>query len=390
MKNFVIAPDSFKGTMEADEVCRIIASSILKYIPTASIRSIPMADGGEGMVNTYLGLLGGIQVPATVTGPMGKPVQCYYGLLPDGVAVMEMASCSGLLLVNGAPDPLHATTRGVGELLAHAASKGVKKVLLGIGGSATNDCGLGMAAALGFRFLDAQGHEVNPLPVHFHRIAAIVPPKQPLPLTVTVASDVSNPLCGPNGATYTFGKQKGVSPEQMPCLDQEFSRIADLIAHDIGVFVRDLPGAGAAGGLGAALVAFLHAELRPGVEMVLDAVGFDELLHSADLVFTGEGRIDWQSAAGKVPVGVAKRARAAGVPCVALCGSVGPNAEVVYNYGITAIFSAIMDTADFAKIQETCRDDLRILTDSVMRLLVTKGIDAFTPSGLFAAQTQDI
>lgn len=371
MCNFVIAPDSFKGTMEADEVCQIIADSILKYIPNAAIRAIPLADGGEGMVDTYLKLLGGVQVPACVTGPMGAPVECYYGILPDGTAVMEMASCAGLPLVTGQAEPLCATTRGVGELLADANSRGIQNVLLGIGGSATNDCGLGMAAALGFRFLGENGVEIDPIPRHFDCITAIQPPAVMLHMSITVACDVSNPLCGPQGATYTFGKQKGVAPEQMPKLDRSLSRIADMIERDIGVSVRDIPGAGAAGGLGAALVAFLGAELRSGVELVLDAVGFDALLQNTDLVFTGEGRIDWQSVAGKVPVGVARRAKAAGIPCVALCGSVGPNAELVYNHGITAFFSSVLDTSDFSAVQKNCRENLRILSEAVVRLLVT-------------------
>ncbi len=369
IRQIVIAPDSFKGTMEASQVCQIIQGSARQYFPDAAVRCIPMADGGEGMVDAYLKLLGGRKVLLSVQGLQGRPVACYYGILPDGTAVMEMAACAGLPLLDGALDPMHTTTYGVGEMLLHAERNGVRRVLLGIGGSATVDCGLGMAAALGYRFLNKDGAAVEAVTCHMAEIAAIVPPARKPALDIIAACDVDNPLCGETGAIYTFGKQKGISEEMMPEMDARMKHFARVLTRHTGVEVLDVPGAGAAGGMGAALLAFLHAKLQPGVELLLDAVGFDSLLQQTDIVFTGEGRIDWQSARGKVPVGVARRAQAAGVPCIALCGSVGEGAEQVFQLGITAVFSAIGEVCDFAQVKKNCARDLRLLSDSVMRLL---------------------
>lgn len=369
IKQVIIAPDSFKGTMEAAQVCRIIQASVRNYFPAAAVRCIPMADGGEGMVDAYLGLLGGRKVFLTVQGLQGRPVACHYGILPDGTAVMEMAACAGLPLLDGALDPMHTTTYGVGEMLLHAERNGIRRVLLGIGGSATVDCGLGMAAALGYRFLDKNGAQVEAVTCHMADIASIIVPDRKPKLDIIAACDVDNPLCGETGAIYTFGKQKGISEEMMPQMDAQMKRFARIIAKQTGVNVLDVLGAGAAGGMGAALLAFLNAKLKPGVELLLDAVGFDSLLKETDIVFTGEGRIDWQSTRGKVPVGVARRAQAAGVPCIALCGSVGEGAEQVYDCGVTAVFSSVGEICDFEHVKKHCAENLRMLSDAVMRVL---------------------
>ena len=271
IRQIVIAPDSFKGTMEASQVCRIIQGSARQYFPDAAVRCIPMADGGEGMVDAYLKLLGGRKVLLSVQGLQGRPVACYYGILPDGTAVMEMAACAGLPLLDGALDPMHTTTYGVGEMLLHAEHNGVRRVLLGIGGSATVDCGLGMAAALGYRFLNKDGAAVEAVTCHMAEIAAIVPPARKPALDIIAACDVDNPLCGETGAIYTFGKQKGISEEMMPEMDARMKHFAQVLTRHTGVEVLDVPGAGAAGGMGAALLAFLHAKLQPGVELLLDA-----------------------------------------------------------------------------------------------------------------------
>lgn len=310
----------------------------------------------------------------TVQGLQGRPVACHYGILPDGTAVMEMAACAGLPLLDGALDPMHTTTYGVGEMLLHAERNGIRRVLLGIGGSATVDCGLGMAAALGYRFLDKNGAQVEAITCHMADIASIIVPDRKPKLDIIAACDVDNPLCGETGAIYTFGKQKGISEEMMPQMDAQMKRFARIIAKQTGVNVLDVPGAGAAGGMGAALLAFLNAKLKPGVELLLDAVGFDSLLKETDIVFTGEGRIDWQSIRGKVPVGVARRAQAAGVPCIALCGSVGEGAEQVFQKGVTAIFSAIGEACDFSQVKKNCIRDLKLLSDSVMRLLAAGSV----------------
>lgn len=369
MKRILLAPDSFKGTMSAPEICALQREVIGRLLPEAEVRAIPMADGGEGMAEAYFRLLGGERIAVSVTGPQGRPVEAAYTILPVGSAVIEMAAAAGLPLMGEARTPLTATTRGVGELLLDASGRGVKKVLLGLGGSATNDCGVGMAAALGFRFLDGGGAELEPLAGNLARIEEILPPQTLPDLCVTAACDVDNPLTGPQGATAVFGPQKGVTPELQPELEAGMAHMGVLLERLTGRPVTCLPGSGAAGGLGAAVTAFLGGSLRPGIELLLDAAGFDGLLESADLVLTGEGRIDGQSAHGKVPAGVGLRCKAKGVPCAALCGSVGPGAEAVYDCGITAIFSAVRGVTTFPEIQRTCREDMAFLTESVIRLL---------------------
>ena len=373
---FVLAPDSFKGTMDATEVCAIWAGAVEMHFPGAQVVEIPMADGGEGMVEACLRAApeGGERRSARVCGPMGAPVEAAFGWMRDGSAVMEMAACAGLPMMEGRLDPLHATTRGVGEMLLHAEGLGARRVLMGIGGSATNDGGIGMAAALGYRFLDASGAGLEPLAENLGRIARIQRPERLPDLEIVVACDVDNPLCGPEGATRVFGPQKGVRGETLDALDAGLENLASVMKRDLGANVRDLPGAGAAGGLGAGLVAFLGGRLCAGVEVLLDAAHFDEAASGASLVITGEGRIDGQSVRGKVPVGVARRARRQGVPCIALCGSIGDGVEAVYEEGIDAVFSAVRGAADFASIRESCREDMRLLADAALRLWRVKAM----------------
>ena len=324
-KRFVLAPDSFKGTLEAAEVCEILAAAIRAEVPDAQIAAIPMTDGGEGMTAAYLRLVGGTRVELDVTGPLGAPVRGFYGMLDDGSAVIEMAVAAGLPLAGDVRDPLRATTWGVGELIRHAAAQGARRILLGLGGSATNDMGAGMAAALGWRFLDEDGAELAPLAENLNKVARILPPDE--------------------------------------------QRVSGMLEEMLGVPLQNVPGSGAAGGMGAGVLAFLGGTLKPGIEMLLDAVDFDAQLKTADVVFTGEGCMDWQSANGKVPMGVGMRCKRAGVPCIALCGSLGEGAEGMYGCGVTACFSAIRGETDFSRIRETCRDDLDRLTRSVVRLM---------------------
>ena len=370
MKRFIIAPDSFKGTMDASAVCTVIGDAIRRHIPAAHITSVPLADGGEGMVDSYIRLLGGQRIHAMVSDPYGMPIEVAYGLLTDGSVVMEMAACAGLTLIRGEPDPMRASTRGVGEMLLHAHARGLHRVLMGIGGSATNDCGLGMAAALGYRFYDQAGKPVAPYACNLGGIVRIEKPSELPPLQIVVACDVTNPLCGENGATYVFGRQKGLSDGQLAELDGAMAHFADVIEKDLGLDIRNLKGAGAAGGLGAALVAFLGARLESGIDLILDAINFDALIADADLIITGEGRIDGQSVTGKVPVGVGLRAKRSNIPCLALCGSIGPRAELVYDFGITSVYSAIRDVTTFEEVRKTCAEDLGFLADSVVRTLL--------------------
>ena len=371
MKKVILAPDSFKGTMTAREICGIISREVKICMPEAEVLCIPMSDGGEGMSESYVSLIGGERKTKEVTGPLGWFVDAEYGILPDGTAVMEMASCSGLPLTKGNLQPLHATTWGVGELMMHILGQGSSRFLVGLGGSATNDGGIGMAHALGYRFYDRDGAQLAPYAWNLARVERIVPPAVMPPLRVTAACDVNNPLCGPRGAVAVFGPQKGLKPEQIGPHDAAMAHFAAVIKRELGKDVKDVPGAGAAGGLGAGMLAFLDAELKPGIEMLLDSVGFDEMLEDASLVITGEGRLDGQSLAGKVPVGVARRAKAKGVPCIALCGCIGPGAEQVKGCGIDAFYASSDGSRSFAEIQKTCREDLAALAARVLRAHLT-------------------
>ncbi len=359
MKKFLLAPDSFKGTLTASEVCEIEKSAILEVYPDASVVCVPMADGGEGMAESYRLMLGGEKIIRRVTGPLGDPVDAGYTMLPGGMAVMEMAAAAGLPLTGGRRCPLRASTFGVGEMLLDARGRRAAEVLLGLGGSATNDCGIGMAAALGYRFLDSAGRVVEPLAANLGRIDRIVPPESDLNLRVTAACDVNNPLLGPEGATYVFGPQKGVTEDVRPLLEAAMARFSKVLEQTFRGFDPYMPGTGAAGGMGAAVSVFLNASLEPGIDMLLDAIGFDRLAGEADIIVTGEGRMDAQSLRGKVSSGVGFRAMKAGRPCFAICGSLGKGAELLSACGITASYAASEDGRPFDDIAKTCREDLR-------------------------------
>lgn len=367
MKKIILAPDSFKGTLSADEVCAIVKAEIEKLDPSAEVISIPMSDGGEGMVFSYLRSFGGEERSALVCGPEGTPVSCPYGILPDGTAVVEMAGCAGLPQMIHGLDPLGATTRGLGELLRLLESEGVKKVLLGLGGSATNDCGIGMAGALGWIFLDKDNNKLEPYAYNLDKVEKIVPPKHPLTLQITAACDVKNPLCGPDGAAAVFGPQKGLKIEQILPHDEAMSHFADVIRRELGSDVKDLPGAGAAGGLGAGVTAFCDAVLKPGISMLLDAAHFDDLIKNADLVITGEGRLDWQSAEGKVPSGVGERCALSGVLCIALCGCLGRDAQKILGHGVSEYYPASEPGRSMEELKKTCRGDLSSLAARVLK-----------------------
>lgn len=366
MKRVIIAPDSFKGTMTALEVSEIIEQTVRRYRPDLLVSKIPMSDGGEGMAESYISQIGGEMKSAFVTGPAGKKVECRYGILPDKTAVMEMAACAGLSLMNGELRPLHATTYGVGEMVNIISSQGCRKLLMGLGGSATNDCGIGMAAALGYRFFDADGSMLEPFAYNLSKVECIVKPKRLPYITVTAACDVDSPLCGERGSCAVFGPQKGLNKEQIPAHDAAMRHFAEVIKRDLGVDAALLPGSGAAGGLGMGVRAFLNAELAQGIELLLDSVGIDELLKNTVLVITGEGRIDGQSAAGKVPVGVGQRAKRAGVPCIALCGCIGENADEVLKYGIDAYYASSNTERSFEDIKANCFADMAHLADMVL------------------------
>jgi glycerate kinase len=340
----VLAPDKFKGSLAAPDVCRAMARGVASACPEATLDLVPMADGGEGTVEALVDATGGTFHQCSVTGPLGIPVSARFGILGDGTtAVLEMAAASGLVLVpHELRDPLVATTRATGELLRAALDLGAGSIILGIGGSATNDGGAGMAQALGVRLLDESGAELPPggaALARLDRIDASGLDPRLAKTSIRVACDVANPLCGATGASAVYGPQKGATPAMVAQLDAALDRLARIIRRDLGLDVADLPGAGAAGGLGAGLVAFAGGKLTPGVELVIDAIKLRERLNGATLCLTGEGSLDASSAFGKTPVGVARLARELGVPCLALAGMIGPGAEDVLAQGIDAFAS---------------------------------------------------
>ncbi len=340
----VIAPDSFKGSLTARQVCEAAEEGLRRVWPEAEVVSVPMADGGEGTVQSLVDATSGRIVSIDVTGPLGEPVAAFLGVLGDGVtAVIEMAAASGLPLVpQGLRNPALATTRGTGELIRGALDIGCRKFIIGIGGSATNDGGAGMAQALGVRLLDASGAEIGPGGAELARLARIdvsgLDPRASLSEFV-VACDVDNPLTGPRGASAVYGPQKGATLEMVKTLDDALKNLASVVGRDLGVDVDGIPGAGAAGGLGAGLVAFLGASLKRGVDIVVEAVGLREQMKGASLVITGEGRTDFQTLFGKTPMGVANVAKALGIPVVIISGAIADDARGLYAHGIDALMS---------------------------------------------------
>jgi glycerate 2-kinase len=338
----VVAPDSFKGSASATAVAEAMARGVRAVFPEAEVRAVPIADGGEGTVEAMVAGTGGRTVETRVTGPLGEPVLARWGVLGDGAtAVVEMAAASGLPLVPPERrDPRLTTTRGTGELLRAALDAGFRKVILGIGGSATNDGGAGLARALGIRFLDAAGRELaegGAALAGLERIDLSGADPRLSGLELLVACDVDNPLTGPRGASAVYGPQKGATPATVAELDQALGQFAGVAARATGRDVAGVAGAGAAGGLGAGLLFFTPARLRPGVEIVLEAAGFEALVRGAALVLTGEGRTDAQTAMGKAPVGVAAVARRQGVPVICLSGGLGEGAEEVLARGVDAL-----------------------------------------------------
>ena len=339
----VIAPDSFKESLSAEDVASAIARGWQTVYPDADIRLCPMADGGEGTVDAVLAASGGERRELTVRGPLGQPVQAHWGWLEDGQAVIEMAAASGLHWVEPAQRDARITTSyGTGELILAALDAGARRIILGIGGSATNDGGAGVLQALGVRLLDAAGEPLaagGAALIDLQRIELDGLDPRIAGIEILVAADVDNPLCGPRGASHVFGPQKGANPAQVEQLDRALGHFADLMAATLGEDYREVPGVGAAGGLGFAARAVLGARFRPGIELVAELSGLAAAMQGADLAITGEGRLDGQSLHGKTPVGVARVAQAAGVPVVALAGSLGDGYQQVYEAGIEAAFS---------------------------------------------------
>ncbi|MFC5403256.1 glycerate kinase [Cohnella soli] len=367
----VLAPDSFKGSLTAQLACEAMETGIRRVMPDAEIVQVPMADGGEGTAQCLVDATGGQMRAVTVRGPLGDPVQAQYGVLGDGTtAVIEMAEASGITLVPAEHrDPLSASTYGTGELIRQALDDGCRSFLLAIGGSATNDGGAGMAQALGAKLLDEDSSELSPgggALGRLQRIDLSALDERLASCSFQVACDVQNPLCGPTGASFVYGPQKGATPEMVEELDRNLAHYADVIHQELGVDVAERPGAGAAGGLGAGAMAFLRAELKSGVELVVRASELERKLEGTDLVITGEGRSDAQTQYGKTPFGVSTTAQRAGVPAWLVVGSVGPGVEVMLEHGVSRIASLTEEggvTADYAIAHAA-----QVLTDVMERL----------------------
>ena len=373
MRKILIIPDSFKGTLSSFDACRVMAEQVQRLLPGAEVVSLPVADGGEGSVDCFLTALGGERIPAEVAGVFGESMAGFFGLLPGGqTAVIEMACCAGLPLAEGRLDPLTATTYGVGQLMVAAARRGARHILLGLGGSASHDAGCGAAAACGVQFLDAAGAAFIPTGGTLHRVADVDVSGLDAALrgvTVTAMCDIDNPMVGPRGAAAIFAPQKGADAETVALLEAGTAHMAALFEKKPGRDLSDLPGGGAAGAMGAGLCALLGASLRPGIEVVLDAVDFDGLLPGADLVLTGEGRLDSQSLGGKVVIGVARRAKVRGVPVIALVGGLGEGWRGAYAEGVTAVFSINTRPMTLEEAGPLTAENLAATVENVLRLL---------------------
>ena len=367
----LLAPDKFKGSLTASAVCAAMTKGILLADPTADIVAVPMADGGEGTADVLTQSTHGAWHRTTVQNPLGHPVEAGYGISGDGkTAFIEMAQASGLrLLKTSEYDPLATSTFGTGELIAHAIKQGVERIVLGIGGSATNDAGTGMAAALGWRFLDKSGRAVWPNGGNLASIQTIIPPDSSWNGAVDVACDVTNPLVGPQGATYVYGPQKGAKPTDLPILDAGMTHLAELIHQQFGLDLASMPGAGAAGGLGAGAVLFLKGHLIEGVDLLIKHTQLAQKMAGADLVLTGEGRIDNQTLQGKLIAGITRLAHEHHIPVVALCGSLQLAPDELVALGLTSAFSIMPGPTRLDDALTNAADYLTRATFQVMRLL---------------------
>ncbi len=377
MKKILLAPDSFKGTLTAMEVCEILEPVIRGFYPACEILKTPLSDGGEGFVDCLLAAQGGEKTWVTVSGPMGEEITAAYGVLQNGTVVIEMAAASGLTLVKpDARDPLKATTFGTGQLIRHALKQGQREFVIGLGGSATIEGGAGAAAALGVSYRTRDGKEITSGGdlIHLDHIDSSRMDQALQESKIRLACDVTNPLFGPQGASRIFGPQKGANEEQVRILDEGLETLNEVLKRETGIDVNQLAGSGAAGGLGAPFIAFAQAQICRGLDLVLDAVEFDQKLEGADLVISGEGRTDAQSAMGKVLSGVGMRAKQKGIPVIAISGSLGEGYEALYEQGISTLFSTVRQPAGIDEVLKNARVNLTRASVDLFRLLKTLGV----------------
>ena len=373
MKKFILIPDSFKGTLSSLQVCNIMEQSIRNRFVDAEIVKIPVADGGEGSVEAFLLAVGGQRIEVEVTGPHFEKMKSFYGLIDDGkTAVIEMAACAGLPLVGDRKDPRITTTYGVGELILHAAHQGVQKIILGLGGSATNDAGVGCMAALGIRFLDAQGESFVPVGGTLSKVVTIdASTLHPLIKNIDFVTmcDIDNPLYGTEGAAYIFGPQKGATPEIVRFLDANLKALADTIEHTLGFKEWDFKGAGAAGGMGYGAKVFLNSLIQMGIQTVLDITHFDDLIENADYIFTGEGRLDSQSMRGKVVIGVARRVKKVPAQLVAVVGQVTADPSDLKREGIDHVVVTNYLNLSFEQLKTRADRDMKKVVDEFIQTI---------------------
>lgn len=368
----VIAPDSFKGSLSAVEVAEVMKRAISKALPQAETVLVPAADGGEGTMDSLVAATGGKKIAVTVQGPTCQPVKAEYGVLGDNeTCVIEMASASGLVLISSDErNPMVTTTYGTGELIKAALDAGYQSFILAVGGSATNDGGAGMLQALGMKLLDEKGNAIGYGGAEVGLIASIddsLFDKRIAQSTFMIASDVQNPFVGPTGASAVFGPQKGATPEMVATLDRYLTKWADLIEEKTTIRLHDRAGAGAAGGIGGAFQAFFPSSMKRGIDLVIEYTGLEQKLEGADLVLTGEGQIDYQTASGKTPMGIAEAAKKQGIPVIAIAGSVGQGIEELYQYGITSVFSIVNRPMNLQQAIERCEEYVAFTTEQVVR-----------------------
>ncbi|GAB3906341.1 glycerate kinase [Larkinella knui] len=368
----LLAPDKFKGSLTARQVCDAMTEGVRLAHPDAEIVALPMADGGEGTAEILTLTTGGEWITIPVADALGRTVQASYGISSDcRTAFIDMSQASGLRqLQRSEYNPLKASTFGTGQLIRDAISRGVTQLILGIGGSATNDAGIGMAAALGWQFLDKSGHPVQPCGEALRQIDQLIPPALPLNLTVDVACDVTNPLYGPNGAAFIYGPQKGASAGEVEELDQGLRHLARVIHRHFGIDLADIPGAGAAGGLGAGALFFLKATLKEGVNVVMEQTHFAAHLQGTNLVLTGEGKMDHQTLQGKLISGIARQAQKAAVPTIALCGTLEASPDDIKALGLTAAFSVLTHPQSLDEALSSAYEAVSHTTFNVLRLFI--------------------
>jgi len=374
MKKIAVVSDSFKGSLTSAEICAIVAEEAARFFPACEVVGLPVADGGEGTVDSFLQCMAGEKVFVEVAGPYFERVGSFYGRFGE-TAIIEMAAAAGLPMVGSAMNPSRTTTYGVGELMRHALERGVKRIILALGGSATNDGGCGAAVAMGTRFLDAAGETFVPVGGTLSKIARIDNAETARLLDgveVVAMCDIDNPMHGQRGAAYVFSPQKGADADMVRLLDAELVALDHTLLRELGASVAALPGAGAAGAMGAGAVAFFGAVLRPGIETVLDTVRFEERVAGADFIITGEGKLDSQSLRGKVVIGASRRAKRLNIPVFAVVGDVGDDIDEAYREGVTAIFSTNHLAIPFSEAKKRSALDYRLTIENLFRALAAR------------------